>query len=106
MATKITLASLVSHMPVEIGDTIRPPEVDHPGIIHSYDGDYVKITWPLDRPEGRLVISKHSAGLVYMYAEHLRVRPCEGPIDHARHSIWNAMVAAESGPPEAPKEQD
>lgn len=108
MVKKVTLASLHSHMPVEVGDVIRLPGDRYEGIIHSFDGDYVKVRYPKHAPEGRLETSKHGAGLVYMYDEHLRVRPAgDGPVDHGLHSIWNAMVAAqEAGTATAPADGD
>lgn len=82
MPREVILCDLSTHMPVEVGDTLRPRGMRE-GLLHRIDGHEVA----LRHPEGVLTSSLMGFGLGWLDSEDVLARPHSGPVDHCRRVV-------------------
>lgn len=78
------LASLASHIAVEVGDIIHPPGSALPAgkiVEISPDNKIVGLSLPVEAPEGIMRTAAEALGLVWMHEAFVKPRP-EGVVDH------------------------
>jgi hypothetical protein len=85
MPRTLFLASLASHIVVEVGDIIHPPGAGYSGRVARIDlrRNSVVLECPPDAPQGDLSTSLLGCGLVWMDESYIRPRP-EGEVDHGK----------------------
>jgi hypothetical protein len=85
MARTLYLASLASHIVVEVGDIIHPPGAAYAGRIASIDvrRSSLVLECPAEAPEGRLSTTWVGCGVVWMDEAYIKPRP-EGEVDHGK----------------------
>lgn len=87
MAHNFYLASLASHIVVEIGDIVTPPGFSYAGKIAELDekAGIIKLDMPAEKPQGRMTTALDAVGIVWMHEAFIKPRP-DGPIDHGQAS--------------------
>jgi hypothetical protein len=87
MASTFYLASLASHIAVEIGDILTPPGFSYEGKIAELDekSGLIKLDMPAEKPEGRMTTALDAVGIVWMHEAFVKPRP-DGTVNHGAAS--------------------